>query len=167
MFRATLNARPFDSEEEAIHAVLTHNIHPGDAVFIRYEDPKGSGMPEMFYTSEAISSDKELGRSIALITDGRFSGASTGPSIGHCSPEAAEGGPIALVEEGDLIHIDIPERRLEIVGVKGEPKTPEEMDQILAQRRAAWKPKPSKYPSGVLKIFSEHAVSPMQGGYMK
>lgn len=137
MFRATLNARPFDSEEEAIHAVLTHNIHPGDAVFIRYEDPKGSGMPEMFYTSEAISSDKELGRSIALITDGRFSGASTGPSIGHCSPEAAESGPIALVEEGDLIHIDIPERRLEIVGVKGEPKTPDEMDQILAQRRAA------------------------------
>lgn len=134
MFRATLNARPFDSEEEAIHAVLTHDIHPGD---------------------------------IALITDGRFSGASTGPSIGHCSPEAAEGAPIALVEEGDLIHIDIPERRLEIVGVKGEPKTPEEMDQILAQRRAAWKPKPSKYPSGVLKIFSEHAVSPMQGGYMK
>ena len=167
MFQATLHARPFDSEEEAIHAVLTHDVHPGDAVFIRYEGPKGSGMPEMFYTSEAISSDKELGRSIALITDGRFSGASTGPSIGHCSPEAAEGGPIALVEEGDLIHIDIPARKLEIVGVKGEAKSPEEMEEILAQRRAAWKPKQPKYPSGVLKIFSEHAVSPMQGGYMK
>ncbi|MGI6180772.1 MAG: dihydroxy-acid dehydratase, partial [Agathobaculum sp.] len=167
MFRAVLNARPFDSEEEAISAVLRHEIQPGDAVFIRYEGPKGSGMPEMFYTSEAISSDKELGRSIALITDGRFSGASTGPSIGHVSPEAATGGPIALVEEGDLIQIDIPERILAIVGVKGVRKTPEEMEKILAERRAKWQPKAPKYPSGVLKLFSEHAVSPMQGGYMK
>ncbi len=167
MFQATLNARPFDCEEDAIHAVLTPEIRPGDAVFIRYEGPKGSGMPEMFYTSEAISSDKELGRSIDLITDGRFSGASTGPSIGHVSPEAADGGPIALVEEGDLIHIDIPARKLEIVGVRGERKSPDEIEAILAQRKAAWKPRPSKYPSGVLKIFSEHAVSPMKGGYMK
>ena len=81
MFSATLTARPFDSEEECIDAVLHHKVKPGDAVFIRYEGPKGSGMPEMFYTSEAISSDKELGKSIALITDGRFSGASTGPVI--------------------------------------------------------------------------------------
>ena len=167
MFQATLRARPFDSEEEAIDAVLTHKIQPGDAVFIRYEGPKGSGMPEMFYTSEAISSDKELGRSIALITDGRFSGASTGPSIGHVSPEAASGGPIALVEKGDLIRIDIPARVLAIVGVNGEEKTPAEMEEILAARRAKWQPKPAKYTSGVLKIFSEHAVSPMQGGYMK
>lgn len=167
MFEATLRARPFDSEEEAIEAVLTHKIQPGDAVFIRYEGPKGSGMPEMFYTSEAISSDKELGRSIALITDGRFSGASTGPSIGHVSPEAADGGPIALVEENDLIYINVYERVLAIVGVNGEKRTPEEMDAILAERRARWTPKASKYPSGVLKIFSEHAVSPMKGGYMK
>jgi dihydroxy-acid dehydratase len=167
MFCATLRAKPFDSEEEAIHAVLTHQIQPGDAVFIRYEGPKGSGMPEMFYTTEAISSDKTLGKSVALITDGRFSGASTGPAIGHVSPEAADGGPIALVEENDLIHIDIPNRKLEIVGVCGEPRTPAEMDEILAQRKAAWKPKDSKYPSGVLKLFSQHAVSPMEGGYMK
>ena len=84
-------------------------------MFIRYEGPKGSGMPEMFYTTEAISSDPELGKTIALITDGRFSGASKGPAIGHVSPEAAEGGPIALVEEGDLIQIDIPARVLAIV----------------------------------------------------
>ena len=167
MFRATLRARPFDSEEEALHAVLTHDIRPGDAVFIRYEGPKGSGMPEMFYTSEAISSDKELGRSIALITDGRFSGASSGPAIGHVSPEAAEGGPIALVEEGDLIYIDIPQRKLEIVGTGGESRTPEEMERILAQRRTAWKPRASKYQKGVLKIYAQHAVSPMDGGYMK
>lgn len=167
MFCTTLRARPFDSEEEAIHAVLTHAIRPGDAVFIRYEGPKGSGMPEMFYTSEAISSDPELGRSIALITDGRFSGASTGPSIGHVSPEAAEGGPIALVEEGDLIHIDIPDRKLEIVGIHGTPMEPEAVAEVLERRRAAWTPKMPKYPDGVLKIFSQHAVSPMQGGYMK
>ena len=167
MFCATLRAKPFDSEEEAIHAVLTHQIQPGDAVFIRYEGPKGSGMPEMFYTTEAISSDKTLGKSVALITDGRFSGASTGPAIGHVSPEAADGGPIALVEENDLIHIDVPNRKLEIVGICGEPRTPAEMDEILAQRKAAWKPKDSKYPSGVLKLFSQHAVSPMEGGYMK
>lgn len=121
----------------------------------------------MFYTSEAISSDKELGKTIALITDGRFSGASTGPSIGHVSPEAADGGPIALVEEGDLIHIDVVERKLEIVGINGVPKTPEEIDVVLAKRKAAWTPKPKKYPSGVLKIFSDHAVSPMKGGYME
>lgn len=114
MFEATLYARPFDSEEECLDAVLHHKVQKGDAVMIRYEGPKASGMPEMFYTSEAISSDAELGRSIALITDGRFSGASTGPVIGHCSPEAADGGPIALVEEGDLIYINIQERKLEI-----------------------------------------------------
>ena len=125
MFRAVLNARPFDSEEECLDAVLHHRVQKGDAVFIRYEGPKGSGMPEMFYTSEAISSDKELGRSIALITDGRFSGASTGPVIGHCSPEAVEGGPIALVEEGDLIEIDVPARKLNIIGVKGQRRSME------------------------------------------
>jgi dihydroxy-acid dehydratase len=167
MFRAVLNARPFDSEEECIDAVLNHRVQKGDAVFIRYEGPKGSGMPEMFYTSEAISSDKELGRSIALITDGRFSGASTGPVIGHCSPEAQSGGPIALVEEGDLIRIDIPERVIAIVGVKGEYKSPEEIDIILEERRKVWKPKPRKYKNGTLRLFSDHAAAPMKGAYLE
>lgn len=166
MFSAVLNARPFDSEEECIDAVLHHKVKPGDAVFIRYEGPKGSGMPEMFYTSEAISSDKELGRSIALITDGRFSGASTGPVIGHCSPEAQAGGPIALVEEGDLIQLDVQQRILAIVGIKGERKAPEEIDAVLAQRREKWVPKPMKYKSGVLRLFSELAESPMKGAYL-
>ena len=166
MFSAVLNARPFDSEEECIDAVLHHRVKPGDAVFIRYEGPKGTGMPEMFYTSEAISSDKELGKSIALITDGRFSGASTGPVIGHCSPEAQAGGPIALVEEGDLIHLDVKERVLEIVGVKGERKTPEEMDAILAERKKHWQPKPPKYTRGALRLFSDLAASPMKGAYL-
>lgn len=166
MHQAVLHARPFDCEEDAIAAVLAHDIHPGDAVFIRYEGPKGSGMPEMFYTTEAIASDEVLSKSIALITDGRFSGATKGPAIGHVSPEAAEGGPIALVEEDDLIEIDIPNRVLAIVGVKGERKSSEEIQELLDQRRAAWQPKPARYASGVLKIYSERAVSPMQGGYM-
>ena len=167
MFHAVLSARPFDSEEECLEAVLHHRVQKGDAVFIRYEGPQGSGMPEMFYTSEAISTDKELGRAIALITDGRFSGASTGPVIGHCSPEAQAGGPIALVEEGDLIEIDIPRRVLAIVGIKGERKSPEEIDAILAQRKADWRPKPRKYKNGVLRMFSEHAASPMKGAYLE
>lgn len=166
MFDVVLKARPFDSEEECLDAVLHHKVNPGDAVFIRYEGPKGSGMPEMFYTSEAISSDPELGRSIALITDGRFSGASTGPVIGHCSPEAMSGGPIALVEQDDLIEINIPERKLNIIGVKGERKTAEEMDAILAERKANYVPHRSKYRSGALRLFAEHAASPMKGAYL-
>ena len=167
MFQAVLKARPFDCEEDAIEAVLSGRIRPGDAVIIRYEGPKGSGMPEMFYTTEAIASDPELGKSIALITDGRFSGASKGPAIGHVSPEAADGGPIALLEDGDLIRIDIPKRILAVVGIKGEELFPEEVETILATRRKAWKPKAEKYKSGVLNIYSRHAVSPMKGGYME
>ena len=167
MFKAVLHAKPFDSEEECLSAVLKHKVNKGDAVFIRYEGPKGSGMPEMFYTSEAISSDKELGKSIALITDGRFSGASTGPVIGHCSPEAVDGGPIALVEEDDLIEIDVMARKLNIIGVKGERKTPDEIDEILKERRKNWKPVAPKYTKGVMRLFSQHAASPMKGAYLE
>lgn len=167
MFHAVLRARPFDSEEECLDAVLKHKVQKGDAVFIRYEGPKGSGMPEMFYTSEAISSDKELGKSIALITDGRFSGASTGPVIGHCSPEAVDGGPIALVEEGDLIEIDVKERKLNIIGIAGEHKSMEEIDAILKERRQNWKPREPKYKKGALRLFSLHAASPMKGAYLE
>lgn len=166
MFKAVLRARPFDSEEECLEAVLKHQVQKGDAVFIRYEGPKATGMPEMFYTSEAISSDKELGRSIALITDGRFSGASTGPVIGHCSPEAVDAGPIALVEEGDLIEIDVAKRRLNIVGIAGENKTAEEVAAVLEERRKNWRPREPKYKKGVLRLFSELAASPMKGAYL-
>ena len=167
MFQAVLNARPFDSEEECLDAVLKHKVQKGDAVFIRYEGPKGSGMPEMFYTSEAISSDKELGKSIALITDGRFSGASTGPVIGHCSPEAVDCGPIALVEEGDLIEIDVEGRKLNIIGIAGERKTMEEGAAVLEERRKNWQPREPKYKNGVLRLFSQHAASPMKGAYLE
>ena len=167
MFRATLRAKPYDSEEECIAAVLHGEVQPGDAIFIRYEGPRGSGMPEMFYTGEAICADPKLASSVALITDGRFSGASRGPVIGHVSPEAAVGGPIALVEAGDLIQIDVENRVLAIVGVRGEARTPAEMKEILAARRAKWQPKEPKYKKGLLKLYSQHAVSPMKGAYME
>ncbi len=167
MWKAILKARPFDCEEDAIEAVLTHKIRPGDAVIIRYEGPKGSGMPEMFYTTEAIASDEELGASIALLTDGRFSGASKGPAIGHISPEAAEGGPIACIEEGDLIEIDIPNRILRLVGLHGETCSEQTIEEALRDRKEALPPFTSKYTKGALKIYSEHAVSPMKGGYMQ
>lgn len=166
MHVAVLRAKPYDCEEDAIAAVLNKTVRPGDAVIIRYEGPKGSGMPEMFYTTEAIASDEELGRSIALITDGRFSGASKGPAIGHVSPEAADGGPIALVEEDDIIEINIPQRILRVIGIHGVKMSQEEVEAVFAERRKLWKAKPEKYTSGVLKIFSQHAVSPMNGGYM-
>lgn len=167
MHQAVLKAKPFDSEEEAMEAVLQGKIKPGQAVIIRYEGPKGSGMPEMFYTTEAISSDPVLSKSIALLTDGRFSGATKGPAIGHISPEAASGGPIALIEEDDLIEIDIPGRSLRITGIKGKEMSGEEVERILEERRKVWKPREDRIKSGVLKFFSQHAVSPMKGGYME
>ena len=139
MFKAVLTAKPYDSEEACISAVLHGEVKPGDAIFIRYEGPRGSGMPEMFYTGEAICADPKLASSVALITDGRFSGASRGPVIGHVSPEAAAGGPIAFVEEGDLIELDVKNRKIAIVGIRGERKTPEEIDAVLAERKAGWK----------------------------
>ncbi|MCI5724146.1 MAG: dihydroxy-acid dehydratase [Erysipelotrichaceae bacterium] len=166
MYKAVLRAKPFDCEEDCLDAILHHKVQKGDAVFIRYEGPKGSGMPEMFYTSEAISSDPELGKSIALITDGRFSGASTGPVIGHCSPEAAQGGPIALVEENDLIEIDVFDRKLNIIGVNGVHMSAEEVENVLAERRKKLKPYISKQKSILLRMFAQHCVSPMKGAYL-
>ncbi|MDO4520906.1 MAG: dihydroxy-acid dehydratase, partial [Erysipelotrichaceae bacterium] len=93
--------------------------------------------------------------------------ASTGPVIGHCSPEAMSGGPIALVEQDDLIEINVPERKLNIIGVKGERKTPEEMEAILAERKQNWVPRRSKYRTGALRMFAEHAASPMRGAYLE
>jgi dihydroxy-acid dehydratase len=167
MFQAILRARPFDQEEDALSAVLHGNINAGDAVIIRYEGPKGSGMPEMFYTTEAIASDVLLNTQTALITDGRFSGATRGPAIGHVSPEAAENGPLAFVEENDLIELDIPGRRLMLVGVQGKRKTPSEIEAILASRKAKKQPYIPKYTHGVLGVYTQLAVSPMKGGMMR
>ena len=160
-------ARVFDCEEDAIAAIKGGKIVDGDVVVIRYEGPKGGpGMREMLNPTSAIAG-MGLGSTVALITDGRFSGASTGPVIGHCSPEAVDGGPIALVEEGDLIEIDVMERKLNIIGIAGERKSMEEIDQILAERRKNWKPREMKYKKGVLRLFSQHATSPMKGAYLE
>lgn len=167
MKKVILKARPFDSEEEAISAVLKGEINPGDAVIIRYEGPKGTGMPEMFYTTEAIASDPRISSTTALITDGRFSGATRGPAIGHVSPEASEGGPIALLEENDLILIDVEKRKLEIVGVNGKNLSEDEVEKILSERKSRWEKPVPKYTKGVLGIYTKLAVSPMKGGYIK
>ncbi|MGL5428380.1 MAG: dihydroxy-acid dehydratase, partial [Cetobacterium sp.] len=167
MKRVILKAAPFDSEESAIEAVLTGKINPGDAVIIRYEGPKGTGMPEMFYTTEAIASDERLSSTVALITDGRFSGATRGPAIGHVSPEGSEGGPIALLEKNDLILIDVENRRLDIIGIDGKELDSLEIEAILVKRKENWiKPAP-KYTKGALGIYTKLAVSPMKGGYIK
>ncbi len=162
-----LKAKPFNSEEEAIKAVLTGIINPGDAVIIRYEGPKGSGMPEMFYTTEAIASDPRISASTALITDGRFSGATRGPAIGHVSPEAAEGGPIAFIEEGDLIKINVENRELSIVGINGKELSSEEIEKILSERKLKWTAPKPKFTKGALAIYTRFAVSPMKGGYIE
>ena len=167
MHESILEAVPFDSEEEAIEAVLSGEIKPGQAVLIRYEGPRGSGMPEMFYTTEAIASDPKIAASVSLITDGRFSGATRGPAIGHVSPEAQAGGPIALVEKGDLIQISISNRTLDIVGIAGIKKTPAEMELILAERKANWQAKDIDFGNSILNIYANCAVSPMKGGYME
>ena len=160
-------ARIFESDEEATEAIKTGKINPGDVIVIRYEGPKGGpGMREMLNPTSAIAG-YGLGSTVALITDGRFSGASTGPVIGHCSPEAVDGGPIALVEEGDLIEIDVEARKLNIIGIHGVKMTEEEVQEVLKQRRLAWKPKERKYKKGVLRLFSELAASPMKGAYLE
>lgn len=150
-------ARVFDCEEDAIEAIRGGKIVAGDVVVIRYEGPKGGpGMREMLNPTSAIAG-MGLGSSVALITDGRFSGASRGASIGHVSPEAAEGGPIALVEEGDLIRINIPEHKLEIVV----------SDEELARRKAAWTPREPKVTTGYLKRYAKMVSSANKGAILE
>jgi dihydroxy-acid dehydratase len=167
MFFVDLIARPFDTEEEACEAVMSEKIQPGDAVIIRYEGPRGSGIPEMFYTTEAIASNPKLVSTVALLTDGRFSGATRGPAIGHISPEATEGGPIALIEEGDIIRVDVPNRQINIIGIGGEKKSEKEIADILIERKSKWVKPVTKKKKGIIGIYSKLAVSAMQGAYME
>ncbi|MCI1304857.1 MAG: dihydroxy-acid dehydratase [Lachnospiraceae bacterium] len=149
-------ARVFDCEEDAIAAIKGGKIVAGDVVVIRYEGPKGGpGMREMLNPTSAITG-MGLGSSVALITDGRFSGASRGASIGHVSPEAAVGGPIALVEEGDIISIDIPNYKLEL----------KVSDEELARRRAAWKPKEPNVTTGYLARYASLVTSANRGAIL-
>lgn len=157
MMKHTGPARVFDCEEDAIHAITTSQIHEGDVVVIRYEGPKGGpGMREMLNPTSAIIG-MGLGSTVALITDGRFSGASRGASIGHVSPEAAVGGPIALVEEGDMIEIDIPNNRLEL----------KVSDEELRERKLKWKPRKSNITDGYLKRYQALVTSGNRGAILE
>ena len=158
-------ARVFNSEEAAYQAVVDGKVHQGDMLIIRYEGPRGSGMPEMLMTTEAIVCDERLNGSVSLITDGRFSGATRGAAIGHVSPEAAAGGPLAFVEDGDLLEYSVKNRRLDIVGIGGEEKSKEEIEAVLAKRaQAGIVPRPKR--KGLFKRYTEHALSAMEGaGY--
>jgi dihydroxy-acid dehydratase len=143
----------FDAEEEAMAAILKKKVKPGDCVIIRYEGPRGGpGMREMLSPTSALVG-MGLAESVALVTDGRFSGGTRGPCIGHVSPEAAAGGPIALVKIGDLILLDIPGRKLALK-VSGEE---------LKRRSKSWKPKPAKVKSGYLARYARQVGSAAGG----
>jgi dihydroxy-acid dehydratase len=147
-------ARVFDGEAAAMEAVTSGSISPGDIVVIRWEGPKGGpGMREMLAVTAAIKG-AGLGKDVALLTDGRFSGATSGLCVGHVAPEAADAGPIALVADGDRILLDVPNRRLDLVGVP-----PDELER----RRAAWKPLEPRYTSGVLAKYARLVGSAAEG----
>ena len=155
-------ARVFNCEEDAHDAVVAGGINPGDVVIIRYEGPRGCGMPEMLMTTEAIVCDERLNGTVALITDGRFSGATRGAAIGHVSPEAAAGGPIAFIEEGDLISYSVEKRAINLTGIHGVPCTPEEAARVLAQR-AEMGIIPREKRKGFYGVYTRHARSAMEG----
>ncbi len=159
-------ARVFDREEEAHKSILEGKIRPGSVVVIRYEGPRGSGMPEILGTTEALVTNPDL-HDTAIVTDGRFSGATRGPCIGHVSPEAARGGPISLVEDGDLILIDIPRRVLSAVGIKGKKAAPEAVQRVLEERRKKWKLPKLQHPPGILRRYAAQAASAMDGAYLE
>ncbi len=159
-------ARVFDFEDTALAALRDRKILPGDVVVIRYEGPRANGMPEMYFASTIIAADPTLNTSTALVTDGRFSGAMKGPCIGHVTPEAMDGGPIALVEENDLIEIHVPERRLAIVGIHGQHLPADQIERVLAERRTHWTPPPPRHKSGILSLFARVARSSSEGASM-
>ena len=156
MLRFTGRAKVFEGEEEAFEAIVGGKIVPGDVVVIRYEGPKGGpGMQEMLSPTSAIAG-MGLANKVALVTDGRFSGASWGASVGHVSPEAMEGGPIALVQEGDLIALDIPGRRVDLLVEPAE----------LERRRAAWRPPAPKIATGYLARYARMVRSATTGAIL-
>jgi dihydroxy-acid dehydratase len=157
MMKHTGPAKVFNSEDAAQKAILAKKVKPGDVVVIRYEGPKGGpGMREMLYPTSAIAG-MGLADSVALITDGRFSGGTRGPCIGHVSPEAAEGGPIAALQDGDIIHIDIPNRKIEV----------KLSDEDIRHRLAHWKAPKPKFTKGWLSRYQKMVTSASTGAVLK
>jgi dihydroxy-acid dehydratase len=160
----TGRARVFEHENDAIHTLVRRELTPGDVMVIRYEGPRANGMPEMYFAAAILSADRVLNTTTAIVTDGRYSGAMRGPCIGHVAPEAIEGGPIALVAENDLIEINVPERRLAIVGTQGEHRTAGQVEAVLAERRRDWKPEQPRHSRGILSLYSRVARDASEGG---
>jgi dihydroxy-acid dehydratase len=162
------SARVFDTEDEALDSLIGRHgakkVAPGEVVVIRYEGPRANGMPEMYFASAIIAADPALNHTTALITDGRYSGAMKGPCVGHVTPEAIDGGPIALVEEDDLIEINIPDRRLGMVGIAKKSLEPRRIERALAERRERWAAPPFRHTRGILSLYSRVATSSAQGG---
>jgi dihydroxy-acid dehydratase len=150
-------AHVFEQEEDCIKALLAGKVKEGEVLVIRYEGPRGGpGMREMVITTWLIV-EMGLDKSVALLTDGRFSGTSGGPCIGHLSPEAMVGGPIALIQDGDVINIEIPERRLNV----------ELSEEEISRRKKQWKPPEPKVTRGWLAHFARHATSAEKGAYLE
>lgn len=162
----TGTARVYNSEEDAYFAVVRNEINPGDVIVVRYEGPRGSGMPELLMLTEAIVCDKKLNGTVSLVTDGRFSGATRGAAIGHVSPEAASGGPIAFIKTGDIIKYDCENRTLNVIGIDGKECSEEEVQKAFAQRKETDGIIPRPARKGLFKRYTESALSAMQGaGY--
>jgi dihydroxy-acid dehydratase len=157
----------FECQEDALTALAQRRIRPGDVLVIRNEGPRGSGMPEQYYVTGAIAADPELSRSVALVTDGRFSGASRGPCVGHVSPEAAVGGPLAVLEPGDVVLVDIDARRLDLLGAPDDPSTSLSAangKRHIDTRLAAWRPRPAAPSPGILGLYRRLAGPASVGG---
>jgi dihydroxy-acid dehydratase len=153
MLRIEWPSRVFDSEEEAVEALLNGEIGSGTIMVIRYEGPRGGpGMREMYDVLQLLAG-MELSDSVALVTDGRFSGSNKGGAVGHVSPEAADGGPIAIVKDGDMIEVDIPRRKLNLKLSEAE----------VEERLKRWKPPRSKAKKGILKIYRKLVSSSVNG----
>lgn len=153
----------YNCEEDAYYAVVNNEVNLGDIMIIRYEGPRGSGMPEMLATTEAIVNDKRLDGSVALITDGRFSGATSGAAIGHVSPEAASSGPIAFVKTGDIIEYSVENRSINVVGIEGKECNQEEVEAAFEKRKNQEDIIPRPKRTGLFKRYTEHASSAMKG----
>jgi dihydroxy-acid dehydratase len=155
----TGTVRVFDSEDTAVEALLARRIRPDEVLVIRYEGPRADGMPEMYFATAIIAADPALNTTTAVVTDGRFSGAAKGPAVGHVTPEPHDGGPTALVEEGDLIEINIPKRRLSLVGPG--------VEQTLVERRSRWRQPPRPHDPGILALFSRVASGSDTGASLR
>lgn len=156
-------ARVFNGQDAAREAVFFGKVKPGDAVIIRYEGPAATGMPEQFYVTEAIASNPLLATTTMLITDGRFSGATRGPAIGHVGPEAVRGGPIATVHDGDLIEFDLARNALNIIGIEAQTMSLTAVSEVLQARRAQLKPWYS-HQTGLLGMYCKQALPASEGG---